>query len=187
MKGTIAFLMVTAGTLTAAIAVARTDTTVERWVATYQVDTLWAIVGLALIGIGIAVQRSGAAAAGQEARGGLAALDAALERIVDEVESLGQALASLDTDALHARVDSIVAGPVTEFAEGRQALAEVFGLAGYAGVMGPFSHGERYLNRAWSASADGYREEAEAYARRAGPLFREAADRRRELESSGTN
>jgi len=181
MKGLLTFVLITAGTLAASLAVARTDTSVTGWMATWQVSTLWAVAGLVLIAVGIVVQRSGKAAAGEEARMGLAGLDATLEQVVGEVDRLGEAIGTLELDALHTRVDEVLIGPVTDFAEGRQALIEVFGIGPYAEVMGPFAQGERYLNRAWSASADGYQEEAETYARKAGPLFREAHRKRGEL------
>jgi hypothetical protein len=186
MKGPAAFLLITAGTLTASLAVARTDTTVDGWVALWQVSTLWAVVGLVLIAIGIVVQRTGKAASDEAARMGLAGLDALLERVVKDADGLGEAIGTIELGALHARVDELLTGPVTDFAEGRQALIDVFGIGPYAEVMGPFSHAERYLNRAWSASADGYRDEAETYARKAGPLFREAHRKRGELDAGGT-
>lgn len=181
MKGAAAFVLITAGTLAASIAVARTDTSVDGWMATWQIGTTWAIIGLALIVVGIFVQRAGKAASGDEARTGLAALDAALQRLATDTDALGAEIGSLELPALHARVDDILSGPATEFAEGRQAIADLFGVGAYAAVLGPFSQGERYLNRAWSASADGYREEAETFARKAGPLFREALAKRGEL------
>ncbi|MBZ0269824.1 hypothetical protein K8I85_16865 [bacterium] len=185
MKGLVAFLLITAGTLAASLAVARTDTSVAGWMATWQVSTLWAVVGLVLITAGILVQRSGKAASGEEARVGLAGLDAVLGKVVGEVDRLGEAIGTLELSALHARVDEILTGPVTDFTEGRQALIDVFGVGSYAEVMGPFAQGERYLNRAWSASADGDQDEAETYARKAGPLFREAHRKRGELGTQG--
>jgi hypothetical protein len=40
--------------------------------------------------------------------------------------------------------------------------------------MSNFVAGERYINRVWSASADGYDEEATAYLRKAEARFTEA-------------
>lgn len=47
-----------------------------------------------------------------------------------------------------------------EFAEGRDSITAEYGLQVFAEVMTEFASGERAINRAWSASADGYIEEA---------------------------
>jgi len=41
-------------------------------------------------------------------------------------------------------------------------------------VMSAFAAGERYINRVWSASTDGYVEEVRSYLERATQQFREA-------------
>lgn len=61
------------------------------------------------------------------------------------------------------------------FAESRYSLADLYGLAAFAEVMGAFAAGERYLNRVWSASADGYLDEARIYLERSLEQFRDAA------------
>jgi len=38
----------------------------------------------------------------------------------------------------------------------------LYGLQSYADLMSAFACGERYVNRAWSASADGYIDEVRA-------------------------
>ena len=40
--------------------------------------------------------------------------------------------------------------------------------------MSSFAAGERYINRVWSASADGYIEEAATYLKKAGAMFVDA-------------
>ncbi len=66
---------------------------------------------------------------------------------------------------------------LSRFADARESLGHLYGLAAYAEVMSAFAAGERYLNRVWSASADGYMEEARSYLHRALEQFREAAAR----------
>jgi hypothetical protein len=53
----------------------------------------------------------------------------------------------------------------------------------YANVMSDFAAGERYVNRVWSASADGYNAEARQYLDKAAAQFRVA---RQQLESAST-
>ena len=67
-------------------------------------------------------------------------------------------------------------------------MIPAFGMTAYAEVMSRFAAGERLLNRAWSASADGYLDEVvqslaagNAHLQAARELFaRFAADRRAE-------
>jgi hypothetical protein len=55
-------------------------------------------------------------------------------------------------------------------------MVHLFGLQTYADIMSHFAAGERYINRVWSASADGYDEEAESYLVKASEQFAIAQD-----------
>ncbi|HMB54361.1 MAG TPA: hypothetical protein VKU40_13665, partial [Thermoanaerobaculia bacterium] len=68
------------------------------------------------------------------------------------------------------------------FAEARESIAYRYGLAAYGEVMSHFASGERYLNRVWSASTDGYIDEAHDYLVRAKEQFEEALGVFRGLE-----
>ena len=59
-------------------------------------------------------------------------------------------------------IDEQCAPLLAEFADGRMLISNRFGTVVYAEVMTEFASGERYLNRAWSASADGYVDEVES-------------------------
>ena len=56
-------------------------------------------------------------------------------------------------------IDDQCAPTFAEFADARQALIKRFGLQAYADVMTEFAAAERYVNRSWSAAADGYVDE----------------------------
>ena len=58
------------------------------------------------------------------------------------------------------RIDNECTEPLSDFAESRQALVKRFDIQVFAEVMTEFASAERYINRAWSASADGYVDEA---------------------------
>jgi len=60
------------------------------------------------------------------------------------------------------------------FANARESMQHVFGLQNYADVMSAFAAGERYVNRVWSASTDGYVDEVRTYLARATEQFGEA-------------
>jgi len=57
------------------------------------------------------------------------------------------------------------------FVAARESIAVAYGLPAYAGVMSHFAAGERYLNRVWSCSVDGYIDEAHTYLKRARDQF----------------
>ena len=62
------------------------------------------------------------------------------------------------------------------FAEARESMVHLFGLQTYADIMSSFAAGERYINRVWSASADGYDEEAATYLEKAATQFADAQE-----------
>ena len=75
---------------------------------------------------------------------------------------------------LRDRIDLKLREDLRRFADARQSMVHLFGLQTYADIMSHFAAGERYINRVWSASADGYDEEADAYLKKAAVQFEEA-------------
>jgi hypothetical protein len=75
---------------------------------------------------------------------------------------------------LRDRIDLKLREDLRQFADARESMVHLFGLQTYADIMSNFAAGERYINRVWSASADGYDSEAEAYLKRAAGQFDEA-------------
>jgi len=75
------------------------------------------------------------------------------------------------------RAERIVSDNVPPFIDARPKLVGRLGLAGYAQLMDHFAAGERKLNRAWSAAADGYVDEAIENLDLAAALFDEAEQR----------
>jgi hypothetical protein len=65
---------------------------------------------------------------------------------------------------------------LNEFAEARETMIHVFGMQQFADVMSAFAAGERYINRVWSASTDGYVDEVQKYIKRAREQFAEATE-----------
>ncbi len=57
-------------------------------------------------------------------------------------------------------IDETCVDPFTDFADARNALIQRYGLRAFAEIMTQFASGERFLNRTWSAAADGYMNEA---------------------------
>jgi len=54
-------------------------------------------------------------------------------------------------------------------------------------VMSCFAAGERYLNRVWSASADGYIDEVNDYLDKAKEQFTESLEKIRQLKANARN
>ena len=71
-------------------------------------------------------------------------------------------------------IDEQLRPDLRRFADARESMVHLYGLQTYADIMSNFATGERYINRVWSASADGYESEAATYLERAAGQFAEA-------------
>jgi len=96
-----------------------------------------------------------------------------IHNIVTDLTELtsGEALRG---DALRDRIDLHLREDLRRFADARESMVHLFGLQIYADIMSSFAAGERYINRVWSASADGYDGEAETYLGKAVQQFVDA-------------
>ena len=79
-----------------------------------------------------------------------------LNALLDRIASLREQLGSLKPLEIVDFIDGQLAEPFANFADARNALTRRFGLQGFADVMTQFASGERFVNRSWSAAADGY-------------------------------
>lgn len=77
-------------------------------------------------------------------------------------------------ETLRNEIDQRLREDLRRFAEARQSMVHLFGLQTYADIMSSFAAGERYINRVWSASVDGYDTEAEIYLEKAARQFADA-------------
>jgi hypothetical protein len=80
----------------------------------------------------------------------------------------------IETDLLRDAIDARLRDDLRRFADARETIIHLFGLQVYANLMSHFAAGERYINRVWSASADGYDAEARTYLGKAATQFRDA-------------
>lgn len=101
----------------------------------------------------------------------------AVEKVTAEVQSVRQSLSSLARSAdeleqqkntidvydLSKQIDDRFNEDLERFVEARESIAIAYGLPAYASIMSHFAAGERYLNRVWSCSVDGYIDEAHRY------------------------
>jgi len=81
---------------------------------------------------------------------------------------------SLRGAVLRDRIDTKLRPDLTRFVDARESMVHLFGLQTYADIMSHFAAGERYINRVWSSSADGYDVEAARYLGKAEEQFADA-------------
>ncbi len=163
MQNTIAIILITAGTIGAALGVAQTDTQVQGWEGKIQINYWLTGISLCSMIIGILLKRlvtKTSALTSLTQEGNKKIIHDAINNLSDRIKQIEQNLSTYNLDTLHEQLEESISGPLSDFVDNRQYLADTFGISGYAAVMTPFAQGERYLNRAWSASADGYLDEA---------------------------
>ena len=107
-----------------------------------------------------------------------------LARIVSNLSAMEDGKDAIPPWELRFQIDHQFRDDLNRFVEARHSLTHMYGLQAYAEIMSAFAAGERYLNRVWSASADGYVEEALDYIGRALEQFREAQATLSDLQSA---
>jgi len=106
--------------------------------------------------------------------GNLQILQTSLANILGNLENLNTNSANLPVYEARFEIDRLLREDLNNFANARESMKHVFGLQNYADVMSAFAAGERYINRVWSASTDGYVDEVRSYLERATQQFRDA-------------
>ncbi len=101
-------------------------------------------------------------------------LSESLGRITRNAAELAERREEIDVYEAHEEVDRYFPSDLAAFVAARKTIIHRHGLDAYADVMNEFCAGERYLNRVWSASVDGYVDEVQAYLLRASEQFAEA-------------
>jgi hypothetical protein len=124
----------------------------------------------------------GEASAGHKLAGNIDMLGASLDNILANLEVLNEGKAELPTYEARFEIDRLFRDDLNNFAEARESMVHVFGMQNYADVMSNFAAGERYINRVWSASTDGWVDEVNMYIERARDQFREAHQHYHELK-----
>ena len=109
-----------------------------------------------------------------------AELRESIDNVVEDLRDL-VTNSTLQGVALRDRIDNKLRPDLTRFAEARESMVHLFGLQIYADIMSHFAAGERYINRVWSSSADGYDAEAATYLEKAAEQF---ADAQRQLNEA---
>jgi energy-coupling factor transporter transmembrane protein EcfT len=143
-----------------------------------QVNWNWFIPVLALGLAGLYIFRKahhGEARASHRLSGDLQILESSLENILGNLETINADSFNLPVYEARFEIDRLLREDLNNFANARESMKHLFGLQHYADVMSAFAAGERYINRVWSASTDGYVDEVHSYLDRATRQFREAS------------
>ena len=164
---TIAFFMLAGGFIAGAYATAL-DTQDVNW-------TLFVIAAaIASAGVIIAKRTDRAkATSGEVLENNRNELRESIANIVRDLGELREAT-DLHGEPLREWIDDRLRPDLRRFAEARESMVHLFGLQTYADIMSEFAAGERYINRVWSSSADGYDEESRRYIDKAAEQFSDA-------------
>ena len=142
-----------------------------------QVNWTWFVPVLTLGTLALYVYRKahhGEAKASHRLSGNIRILETSLENVLRNLEKINADSAKLPVYEARFEIDRLLREDLNNFANARESMKHVFGLQNYADVMSAFAAGERYINRVWSASTDGYVDEVRNYLDRATKQFREA-------------
>ena len=137
------------------------------------------LVALAIGAVGVGMARAAKrqeATAADTIRTNLEVIETSLVSVVEKVVRLDEGKADEDVYELRHIIDREFPDDLDAFVQARYSLRHSFGLQAFADVMNPFAAGERYLNRVWSASTDGYIDEAHKYVTMAREQFEEALE-----------
>ncbi|WND03959.1 hypothetical protein QGN29_06175 [Temperatibacter marinus] len=176
---TIAKLIIIAAFLTGAF-LASLDEDAVNW--TYFIPVIFGgIIGITLLKVGekAAAQDDSLLAADKEM------LEVSLQNILKNLRDLDGRKEKIPTYEMRFEIDKIFRTDLNNFADSRESMKHLFGLMAYADIMSSFAAGERYLNRVWSASTDGYVDEVLAYVSKSHSQFEHALEEWQRYESKG--
>jgi len=142
------------------------------------------LVGLAGVAM-VQISIRGQSKAVDTVRTNIGNLEESLARIVDNIAQLDADKETVNVYDVHHRIDELFMIDLDTFVDNRESMGHAFGLQSYADVMTHFATAERYLNRCWSASTDGYIDEVSKYLTRAKDQFVQALELLRDHVSQG--
>jgi hypothetical protein len=178
------FLLVTVGFIIAALAAvvdqsalkALDETTTEA-AQESPVKWAWYVPALAVGIAGVVIIRTDQARHSKtedHVAANIETIETSLARIASNAEKLNAEKGSIDTYDMRHKVDELFMDDLETFVDARESIAHRYGLNAYGEIMTSFAAGERYLNRVWSASADGYIDEVNEYVDKAAAQFAES-------------
>ena len=164
----IGYILFVAGFLSGAF-VAVLDTTEVNWLY-FGASVAVGAIGVALIRIAHHQKHRSAEAVEEN----IQAVFDSLKRITENIRLLNTQTEEISPYDVRHKIDELFIEDLEMFVEARHSIAHLHGLQAYADIMSHFAAAERYLNRVWSASADGYIDEVKEYLERSQSQFTEA-------------
>lgn len=98
-------------------------------------------------------------------------LNDSIANILREITKINNSRKAIPCWEMRLEIDKRFRDDLNKFAEARKSMIHLYGIQAYADIMSNFAAGERYLNRVWSASADGYVDEVLTYIEKAKDQF----------------
>ncbi|MBL4660625.1 MAG: hypothetical protein JKY19_09730 [Alcanivoracaceae bacterium] len=97
-----------------------------------------------------------------------------LNNIVKNLQELDGRKDKIPTYNMRFEIDKVFRDDLFNFAEARDSMKHLFGIQHFADIKSSFAAGERYINRVWSASTDGYVDEVLLYVEKSLYQFKHA-------------
>ena len=141
------------------VAVRHADSTGMEW---QTIEWSWFAMPFVVGVFGVVILRATAKATDTHAHkldADLATMESSLDALVERMNTMRTNWKTIDVYDVHDRIDEFLVPDLGAFVEARESLIPLYGLQPYADLMSEFAGSERYINRAWSASADGYIDE----------------------------
>lgn len=101
-------------------------------------------------------------------------IETSLNNILEKLTKLNEEKINMNPYDVRHKIDELLIDDLNTFVDARETIGHVYNLLAYADVMSSFAGGERYLNRTWSASADGYIDEVNSSLEKALDQFKDA-------------
>jgi len=146
----------------------------------------WGYGGAALVGIiGIVMIRTSGNQAEDAERSSaeFTEVSSAIQDLNVQIGLMLKLFAEKNPPEVVAFIDSKMVPLFNQFADARDSITAKFGMTAFGEVMTFFASGERFINRCWSASADGYIEEAENCAIKASGYLKQCQEKIAQLEA----
>ena len=182
----IGYLMITIGFLAGSLTTMIKTDTVD-WKANDLVSWVYFAISMAIGIVGVFIVRAGhkkVHTSEETLSKNISSVETSLENIVKNITELNSQKDSIDTYDVRFKIDELFPNDLTNFVDARKSISHIFGLVAYGDVMSSFAAGERYLNRVWSASADGYIDEVNTYIERAKEQFVESLEKIKNLKTT---
>jgi hypothetical protein len=132
-------------------------------------------LGIGIMGVIVAQRARKAEATDVEViTSNIRAIESSLQQISEDARELNDEKSKINVYDLRHWIDERFLADLSRFVDARESIAHSYGLQAYSEVMNRFAAGERALHRVWSASTDGYIDEAHTFIEKSSAHFEDA-------------